>query len=223
MNKVIKRLPGIFTSLALVIAVIGLAFVSGQDIQVSNEGEVRRLFNLDPLVDLADFNNNTGNVNSSIFAEIWITDEGNKDNVIDLLTSEFTNDLRWTNTTDMRTICGFSMTGITADAFLDYQGILMNSIRGWQPERDGTFTGFMYATSRPNTLAAYEIQLRLQNEPLVNDTIPNGITYLQRRIDITEGTINFTEQQNVTFFYDTSGILPTGAGAGVCLEVRYYD
>jgi hypothetical protein len=34
------------------------------------------------------FNNNTGGVNSSEFAEIWITTEGNKDNVADISLDE---------------------------------------------------------------------------------------------------------------------------------------
>lgn len=35
-----------------------------------------------------EFNNATGGVNSSEFAEIWITNEGNKDNVADILLNE---------------------------------------------------------------------------------------------------------------------------------------
>jgi hypothetical protein len=91
----------------LVIFLISLiTLVSAIEIEISNEGDINnRIINLDfPQPD--PFDNSTDGVNSSVFADIWITDEGNKDNVADILIDELgdvdatapsVNDfLRWT-------------------------------------------------------------------------------------------------------------------------------
>lgn len=60
------------------------------------------------------FMNNTGSVNKSQFAEIWVTNEGDKDNVADISTSELTDDNTYAE------ITGDAFTGNVAINFADF-------------------------------------------------------------------------------------------------------
>lgn len=66
---------------------------------------------------IISFNNDTGAVNSSQYADIWITAEGDKDDVSDILTSELTDDNTYVE------ITGDDMTGDLNMTYNDIFGV----------------------------------------------------------------------------------------------------
>ncbi len=77
----LRFLSIIMVSMMFTLSVVGLAYAQ---VNIGNQTISSGVGILNPVAD-PTFNNNTGQVNAS---EIWITDEGNKDNVADIVINE---------------------------------------------------------------------------------------------------------------------------------------
>ncbi len=82
-NNKQKKITALLSILIVVISVIGLAYVSAE-IEIITDTDIEDGFINLVTAEAVAFNNNTGTVNFSQFAEIWLTNEGQMDNVPDL-------------------------------------------------------------------------------------------------------------------------------------------